>query len=282
MSILHWLAPLSSCLVMLHLGTQVMPQQKIHLTQQAGWRLALVHYLAPLVTVFILTRFHMLSTAESAALAICILAGVGTSAVPLALNSGASANAVTDRIMLSAIIAFISLPLVAMLHAPPQQVASQTVLVVIMLGLFLWLPWLAGRYLGQKVWFSQQLKRRLGTLASLSVAALIGMVAWLQLPMLLNHPWLMLASAVIVLVQGLGAALFDAQHGLAVTAVVRNLTLATLILTFNQQSPTSLTALAAFGLIMYAGVWPTMRLAAAFKNKSLCCTANPPPPNAQH
>lgn len=276
MSILHWLAPLSSCLVMLHLGTQVLPQQTIRLSQQAGWRLALVHYLAPLAAVFILARFGMLGTAESAALAICILAGVGTSAVPLALNSGASANAVTDRIMLSAIIAFISLPLVSILYAPPQQVILQTTLVFIMLGLFLWLPWLAGRQLGQKDWFNKQLKHRLGTAASLSVAALIGIVAWLQLPMLLNHPWLIVASVIIVLVQGLGAALFDAQHGLAVTAVVRNLTLATLILTFNQQSPTSLTALAAFGLIMYAGVWPTMRLAAAFKSKLHCCTTNPP------
>ena len=69
------------------------------------------------------------------------------------------------------------------------------------------------------------------------------------------------ACFLLVTTQGVGGALLDARTGLATTAVIRNLTLATLVLVIDERTANAVTALAAFGTLMYLGVWPTSRLA---------------------
>lgn len=268
MNAVTWLAPLSSWLVLLHLGAHAPRQHGIASSRPDGafW---LAHYLAPLAVIMLLYHFGVIGPHERLGLAICVLSGVGTSAVPLALRDGANAHTVALRLAQGAMIALIALPLAFLAltgqdHGQAPALARFAMTALVLAGA-LWLPWRLGQVLARQAWFSAPWMTALGRAAAASVIALILLVAWHELPRLPDHPWLVAACAMLVFIQGLGGVLLDADTGMANTAVVRNLTLATLVLAVDARTMDSLTALAAFGTLMYLGVWPTSRLARLLK-----------------
>lgn len=261
MNALMLLAPLSSWLVMLYLGAQAQSQQG-DVLPRARLGFYLVHYLAPLLAVLLMYQLGLLEMAHSLGLTLCIVAGIGTSAVPWALRDGASAAAVSARLALGALLALLALPLVALLFAAPESAAQRLAVTALVVAGAMWLPWQLGRLGVRRGWLAEPALRRLGRAATLSVLALIVLVAWRELPRLPEQPGLLLGCLLLVMVQGIGGALLDARTGLATTAVIRNLTLATLVIISSSEAAEAMTALAAFGALMYLGVWPTSRLAA--------------------
>lgn len=275
MNAVTWLAPLSSWLVMLHLGLQAHPQPGTP-SIRPGIAFYFAHYGAPLAAVFLLDRLGVIGSHESLGLAVCVLSGVGTSAVPWALRDGASATAMARRLALGSAIALASLPLVSLAFADRNQALTRFAMTASILVGALWLPWNLGRLLARRAWLPKPGLAALGKLATLSVAALILLVAWHELPRLPERPWLVAACFLLVATQGIGGALLDARTGLATTAVIRNLTLATVVLVVDAKTTAAMTALAAFGTLMYLGVWPTSRLA------RLLGTLKPPMPPPEH
>ncbi|MBK6613359.1 hypothetical protein [Ottowia sp.] len=260
MNAMTWLAPLSSWLVMLHLGAQAYVQHDAP-SSRPGVAFYLAHYGAPLAVVFLLGHAGVIGSHESLGLAVCVLSGVGTSAVPWALRDGASAGAMTRRLALGATVALIALPLASLAYADRDHALIRFAVTASILVGVLWLPWRLGRLLLRHAWLPKPGLAVLGTAATLSVIALILLVAWHELPRLPERPWLIAACFLLVTTQGVGGALLDARTGLATTAVIRNLTLATLVLVIDERTANAVTALAAFGTLMYLGVWPTSRLA---------------------
>lgn len=277
MSVLSWLAPLSSWLVMLHLGAQ---STQAHAAARPGLGLLAAHYALPLLTVLLLYWLELLDVPQSLGLAVCVLAGTGTSAVPWALREGASGGAISHRLAVGAVVALICLPLTALAYATPDAALQRFVLTALIMAGAMWLPWLLGRRLARRQ-LSAAAASLLGRAATLSVLALILLIAWRELPRLPEQPALLAACVLLVLVQGTGGAVLDAATGLATTAVIRNLTLATVVLMVGDHAGTAMTALAAFGVVMYLGVWPTSLLARHWRqqrahNKAACADAEPP------
>lgn len=260
MNVVIWLAPLSSWLVMLHLGSQAHAQPGAP-SIRPGIAFYLAHYGAPLAAVFLLDYFGVIGTYETLGLAVCVLSGVGTSAVPWTLRDGANATAMARRLALGSTIALVALPLASLAFADRDQALARFAMTASILVGALWLPWNLGRLLARRTWLSKPALAALGKLATLSVVALILLVAWNELPRLPERPWLIAACFLLVATQGIGGAFVDARTGLATTAVIRNLTLATVVLVVDERTTASMTALAAFGTLMYLGVWPTSRLA---------------------
>jgi len=89
MSVLTWLAPLSSWLVMLHLGAQ---STQAHAASRPGLGLLAAHYALPLLTVLLLYWLGLLDVPQSLGLAVCVLAGTGTSS-PTAHREAETAKA---------------------------------------------------------------------------------------------------------------------------------------------------------------------------------------------
>ncbi|MCY6410740.1 hypothetical protein QTA56_01155 [Acinetobacter sp. VNH17] len=75
------LAPLSSWLVMLHLGAQTI-NHSLPQKQKISYPFVLPQYLIPLILIFLFSYLGFISVNESFGLTICILSGIGTSAVP--------------------------------------------------------------------------------------------------------------------------------------------------------------------------------------------------------
>lgn len=267
MNAVTWLAPLSSWLVMVHLGAKDQAQFSTP-SARSNMAFYLSHYAAPLAVVWLLHGSGVVASQESYGLAVCVLSGVGTSAVPWALRDGASADAVSRRLALGAAVALICLPLISLAHASQGQALAHFAATASILIGAMWLPWRVGRWLAQRMRLSPSWLASLGKAATLSVVTLILLVAWRELPRLPERPWLIAAGFLLVVAQGIGGALLDARTGLATTAVVRNLTLATLVLVASSETPGSLTALAAFGTLMYIAVWPTSWLAGFLKTRS--------------
>ena len=264
MNALTWLAPLSSWLVLLHLGAHA-PLQDAAPSSRPGRAFWFAHYIMPLAVVVLLSQWGVINSHERLGLIVCVLSGMGTSAVPMALRDGASAHAMTRRLAQGAMIALVALPLAFLGLTGQDQgltaALARFALTALVLVGALWVPWRLGQWLARQAWFTTRTFAALGRVATLSVIALILLVAWHELPRLPEHPWLLAACTLLVITLGLGGALLDANTGLATTGVVRNLTLATLVLAIDVHTMESLTALAAFGALMYLGVWPTSWLA---------------------
>ncbi|PAU89417.1 hypothetical protein CK507_00610 [Pseudomonas sp. WN033] len=260
MNTLTVLAPLSSWLVMMYLGAQAKAQAG-HPAARQGPAFYGVHYVAPLLVILLMHRFGLVELSHSLGLALCVLAGTGTSAVPWALRDGASAAAISARLAVGAMVALVTLPLVALAFAAPEDALQRLGITALVMAGVMWLPWQLGRFATAKGWLSPRGLSMLGKAATLSVVALIVLVAWRELPRLPEQPGLLAACLVLVMVQGMGGALLDARTGLATTAVIRNLTLATVVIVTSSSAADAMTALAAFGTLMYLGVWPTSQLA---------------------
>jgi hypothetical protein len=155
----------------------------------------------------------------------------------------------------------ITLPLSSLVFSNREQALVRFAVTVTVLVGALWLPWRLGRLLASRRWLQDAGFAALGKAAALSVLILITLVAWTELPRVPGRPGLIAVCFLLVATQGIGGALLDMRTGLATTAVIRNLTLATLVLVIDERGAASLTALAAFGILMYLGVWPTSRLA---------------------
>lgn len=260
------LAPLSSWLVMLHLGAQTINHSLPH-KQKISYPFVLSQYLIPLSLIFLFSYLGFLSVNESFGLTVCILSGIGTSAVPWALRDGASASAVTHRLALCSTFALVTLPLALFFYFNTEQTQYQVIFMFCILIGTLWTPWYLGKLLAKHSYLTANTLNLLGKLATFSVIALILIIACKELPKLPDHPWLVFVCLIIVTAQVISGAITEASTGLATTTLIKNLTLATLVIIINKQTLDSLTSVAAFGAIMYLGVYPTLALSKRIRNR---------------
>lgn len=258
MNTLTLLSPLSAFLVMFSLGLSSDINGRLSLRSELIGGYWLGVYVAPLLVLLACAWLDLVSAAALIGFVLCILSGSGTSGVALARAMGAHNRMVTARLASGALIALVAMPLIAsQLTSNALAVAG---MVFIALLLVQWLPWQIGRWLQERWPFKEQTKHRLEQLASLSVLLLILIVAWESLPHLLGDPWITFVALAVVLTLSVASALYSDER-LEAMGVVKNLTLVTLVLTQVHAPQDAMTALAAFGAVMYPATWLASRIA---------------------
>ncbi|HEX4869775.1 MAG TPA: hypothetical protein VFV15_03505 [Moraxellaceae bacterium] len=257
MTLLTVLSPLSAWLVMLSLGLGADTGDRAAWRHELSPRYWLGAYALPLLLVVAAAAAGLISAAGGLGLALCLLSGSGTSGVAWARARGADNRRVTARLASGALVALVSMPLAAAWVTADALGVAVTVFVTLLLAQ--WLPWQAGRAWRRRWPPAPRTQRVLERLASLSVVALIAVVAWQSLPQLLAHPRLAGVAVAVALALALAAAL-EAPARLEAMGVVKNLTLVTLVLTQAGAPPDAMTALAAFGAVMYPAAWAAARL----------------------
>ncbi len=229
-------------------------------SDRAGWRHELRArywlgiYVLPLLLIGAGLHFDAITEAGALGLGLCVLSGSGTSGVAWAKARGASGARVTRRLASGALIALLTMPLAAALGAVTANALQVAITVFLALMLAQWLPWQIGRWWGAHRPVQPHSLRSLERVASLSVLLLIVVVAWQALPSLLQHPKLALAAVLLAIVLAVTSA-FEADARLEAMGVIRNLTLVTLVLTQANAPAQAMTALAAFGAVMYPAAW---------------------------
>ncbi|MDF2447255.1 MAG: hypothetical protein K0S46_2491 [Moraxellaceae bacterium] len=256
MTVLTILSPLSAWLVMLSLGLGADTRDRAAWRHELSLRYWLGVYALPLLLVVACAAGGWVSAAGGLGLALCILSGSGTSGVAWARARGADNHRVTARLASGALLALIGMPIAAAWVTTDALGVALTVFVTLVLAQ--WLPWQVGRWWKARRPLSAPALRRLEQAASLSVVALILVVAWQSLPQLLVHPRLAAVAAAVALALALASA-FDAADRLEAMGVVKNLTLVTLVLTQSGAPEDAMTALAAFGAVMYPAAWLASR-----------------------
>lgn len=259
------LAPVSAFLVMLNLGlkTPVFPKG---IWAQHGLAFALGHYALPLLALYLMYHWTWLSLAGFAGLSVCMLSGIGTSAVPMALRNGTRPEALSGRLVLSSGIALVTVPVFTVWVHPPEHPSLQIALVFGVLMGVVWLPWQVGRMASHRQALSPVTCRWIERTGNWTVIALVSVVAWRELPKLPEQPELVLACGLLTAVLSAGGLVLDRKNGMISTAIVRNLTLTILVLTNWDIGPEALTALSAYGVLMYMAVWPAIRLGRTLQN----------------
>lgn len=129
-----------------------------------------------------------------------------------------------------------------------------------------WLPWQAGRWWKARRPPTPWAQRLLERAASASVLTLIGGVAWQSWPQLLEHPRVTVVASIVAIVLALASAV-DTADRLEAMGVVKNLTLVTLVLTQSRAPQDAMTALAAFGAVMYPAAWLASQRGAALARR---------------
>lgn len=256
MNVLTILSPLSAWLVMLSLGLGADTRDRAAWRHELSARYWLGIYVLPLLLVIAGAGSGMVSVAGGLGLALCILSGSGTSGVAWARARGADNHRITTRLAGGALVALVCMPVAAAWVTDDAPAVALTVFVTLVLAQ--WLPWQIGRWWKARRPLAPAALRRLEQAASLSVVALIVVVAWQSLPHLLAHPRLAVMAAVVALALAV-ASVFDAADRLEAMGVVKNLTLVTLVLTQANAPQDAMTALAAFGAVMYPAAWLASR-----------------------
>lgn len=256
MNILTILSPLSAWLVMLSLGLGADTRDRAAWRHELSARYWLGVYVLPLLLVLACAGSGLVSAAGGLGLALCILSGSGTSGVAWARARGADNHRITSRLAGGALLALVSMPLAAAWVTTDALGVALTVFVTLVLAQ--WLPWQVGRWWKARRPLAPPALRQLEQAASASVVALIVVVAWQSLPELLAHPRLAAVAAAVAMVLAVASA-FDASAKLEAMGVVKNLTLVTLVLTQSDAPQDAMTALAAFGAVMYPAAWLASR-----------------------
>jgi hypothetical protein len=252
MSLLTVLSPLSAWLVMLSLGLGADARDRAAWRHELSLRYWAGSYAVPLLLVMAMAWQEWLGVGAALGFALVILSGSGTSGVAWARLRGADNQRVTARLASGALVALVAMPLAAGLAAGN---ALEVVMVVFAtLVAAQWLPWQIGRWWRRRRPPAAGAQRLLEKAASASVVALIAVVAWGSLPQLLLQPRLAALAAGLALVLAIAASA-DAGVRLEAMGVVKNLTLVTLVLLQAGAPAEAMTALAAFGAVMYPGAW---------------------------
>lgn len=260
MTVLTLFSPLSAWLVMLSLGLGSDTGDRAAWRHELSARYWLGVYALPLLLVLACTGSGLLPAAAGLGLALCILSGSGTSGVAWARARGADNHRVTTRLASGALLALAGMPLAAATVTADAPRVAATVFVTLILAQ--WLPWQVGRWWKARRPLSPRSLRWLERTASLSVVLLIVVVAWQSLPQLLSHPQVAGVATAVALLLALASAL-DAADRLEAMGVVKNLTLVTLVLNQAGAPQDAMTALAAFGAVMYPAAWLASRASAA-------------------
>lgn len=254
MNILTLLSPLSAWLVMLSLGLGSGP------TGWSSWRHELTAsywlgiYVFPLLLIMILALSANLPLAAATGFALCVLSGSGTSGVAWARAQGASGSRITARLASGAAVALVTMPLAAAAGVVSTDAVRVGITVFAALLLAQWLPWQMGRWWAVHRSITPSTLRLMQRLASLSVMALIVVIAWQAWPLLIQNPRLALMGTALAALLGV-ASVFEADAKLEAMGVVRNLTLVTLVLMQSNAAGEAMAALAAFGAAMYPVAW---------------------------
>ena len=266
MSVLTVVSPLSAWLVMLSLGLGATTAERTSWRHELAVRYWLGIYVLPLLLIGGLMKFGGLIAGGALGLALCVLSGSGTSGVAWARARGASGSRVTTRLASGALIALVTMPLTAALGAVTVNAMQVSFTVFMALILAQWLPWKVGRWWSKHRPIQAATLKLLERAASLSVVVLIIAVAWQAFPSLLQHPKLAFSAAMLAILLAATSA-FEADEKLEAMGVVRNLTLVTLVLIQADAPAEAMTALAAFGAVMYPAAWlsSSMSRISAFK-----------------
>lgn len=256
MTLLTILSPLSAWLVMLSLGLGADTRDRAAWRHELSLRYWSGVYGLPLLLVVACAGGGLVSAAAGLGLALCLLSGSGTSGVAWARARGADNRRVTSRLASGALVALVTMPLAAAWVTDDALAVATTVFVTLVLAQ--WLPWQVGRWWQARRPLAPAALRRLEQAASVSVVALILVVAWQSLPQLLAYPRLGAVAAAVALLLALASS-FDAADRLEAMGVVKNLTLVTLVLTQSGAPQDAMTALAAFGAVMYPAAWLASR-----------------------
>lgn len=217
------------------------------------------HYVSPLLVLLLLQSLGVLSLPALLGLSVCILAGTGTSSVPMALAVGAKPGAVSSRLVVSAVVALVSIPLVTFLLMDNRQALQQALLVLAVLLFAVGLPWVLGQWCSRHQHVPAPWRTRLEAAGNWSVVLLIVFVAVRELPKLPQHWDLAAASSLLVVTLCVGGLWAEGQKGLAITALIRNLTLSILVLSSLNTDPEAFTAMSVFGAVMYLAAIPLNR-----------------------
>lgn len=252
MDILLIVSPLSAWLVMLALSARAASEPGV---SARGWLTArhlVLAYLLPTAFLLMLEHKGLIGAEARLGLLICLLSGCGTSGAALARGSGGSAPAVASLMLASAGLAILLLPLAVLLGVGNDAALTSAGIVLAALLLAQGLPYWLGLQRFRARPASPQLQAGLDRLASLSVLALIALIAWRELPGLPDHPDIAMAAAGTAILLGLVARPATTPHeDLGSMLVIRNLTAASLVASQLPSSPEVMTALCAFGLMMY-------------------------------
>lgn len=262
MTMLTVLSPLSAWLVMLALSAQACRHGRQDGPHFLTWRHLLLAYALPLLGILALPLLLPLSREALLGLMICVLSGCGTSGAALARAAGTPADRIIALMIASAAIAMVGLPLAVLLQTDSSHFLGSAMTILAALMLAQWLPFQLGNRHFRRHRDQERLERTLDRLASVSVIALILLVAWQELPRLPAHPEIALAGALTAVMLGLVSRAATAPTpGLETLIVVRNLTAATLVTTQLPMAADAMTALCAFGLAMYPVAFTTTWLA---------------------
>lgn len=279
MNVLTVLSPLSAWLVMLSLGLGADTSDRAAWRHELSPRYWLGVYVLPLLFVLASAGTGLLPAAGALGFALCILSGAGTSGVAWARLRGADNHRVTTRLASGALVALLAMPLAAAWVTADAATVAGTVFVTLVLAQ--WLPWRIGRGWQARRPPAPRWRRRLDKAASWSVVALILVVAWQSWPHLLAHPRLALVAAGVALLLAIASA-YDAAARLEAMGVVKNLTLVTLVLVQARAPQDAMTALAAFGAVMYPAAWLASWLGRRLSRNEAATPGAPgtPPPAA--
>lgn len=245
-------SPLSAWLVMLALSARAASEPGVSARSWLTARHLVLAYLLPTAFLLMLEHKGLISPDIRLGLLICLLSGCGTSGAALARGSGGSAAAVASLMLASAGLAVVLLPLAVLLGVGNDAALASAGTVLAVLLLAQGLPYRLGLLRFRAHPPSPRLQAGLDRLASVSVLALIALIAWRELPRLLDHPGVTLAAAGTAILLGLVARPATTPHeDLGSMLVIRNLTAASLVASQLTDAPEVMTALCAFGLVMY-------------------------------
>ena len=252
---MNWLAvlsPLSAWLVMLALSARAAGESRLSFGALLTHRHVLWAYALPTLFILLLQYLHLIDHLASLGLLICLLSGCGTSGAALARNTGTASGSVVALMIASAAIAIVTLPLATLTMLGGEEAATSAFIVLAALVLAQWLPFQLGLAWFRRHAASSALAGNLERMASLSVLMLIALIAWRELPRLPEHPDIAFAAAALALLLGLVSRRATAPHqGLESMVVIRNLTAATLVASQLSAAASVMTALCAFGVVMY-------------------------------
>ncbi len=252
---MNWLmilSPLSAWLVMLALSARAAGESRLPFRELLTTRHLLWAYALPTLLILLLQYLGLTDRLTSLGLLICLLSGCGTSGAALARNTGTASGSVVALMIASAAIAIITLPLATLALLGGEEAAISAFIVLAALVLAQWLPFQLGLAWFRRHAASPALAGNLERLASLSVLMLIALIAWRELPRLPEHPDIAFAAAALTLLLGLVSRRATAPHqGLESMVVIRNLTAATLVASQLSGAASVMTALCAFGVVMY-------------------------------
>lgn len=252
MNTLMLLSPVSAWLVMLALSARAAGESRLPFAQLLSLRHLFWAYALPTLFILLLQQLGMIDRLASLGLLICLLSGCGTSGAALARNTGTASGSVVALMVASAAIAIMTMPLATLMLLGGQEAAISAFVVLVALVLAQWLPFQLGLAWFHRHAASPALAGNLERLASLSVLLLIALIAWRELPRLPEHPDIAFAAAALALLLGLVSRRATAPHqGLESMVVIRNLTAATLVASQLSAAASVMTALCAFGVVMY-------------------------------